>query len=319
MSYSLNKTLTYLEAKYSFIFSNCSGKLRCKPTSLKEYLSNHAYINSVGNKLIVEPTLEDVKKFKNSLFLDFEHYYIKTMVQYTDYLTQVNVSKTWSIVTFYYLLFFLITTLCKYVGHSCIYLSAEDFNEISKNIITQYDPKFFGKGIYVYLVEKKDDQLTITLHKDTSGMGIHEKSWDMFHKLLQQIYSNMSGTETETLIIQQIITCMNKYKPNFPSKIRNKVNYQGHYALEEIQNNIPYLIHNDLNKIFTLHPRASDDYATQTESLIYIGIFLFKLVQELHSDVNLRLNTTYNEFDEIQREFCIRRNCNIETFNNLFK
>lgn len=321
MSYSLASILTVLKANYSYLYANCSGKLRSKPSSLKEYLLKYAYIQAFDNKLVIEPSSEDLKKLKNALFFDFEHYYIKTMIQYTDYLKQTSISKTWNIVTFYYFLFFQITTLCKYTGLSCIYFSPEEIKNIHKKIITDFDPKMFGKGLYLYSVEKNDDHLKLVLYKDTSGVAIHERSWYLFSQCLEKISKNIDKREQDYLIIEQILNLMNKYKSNFPSRIRNLVNYQGFYAIEELQNKIPTILHSNFNRLFTLRPKASDDYSVQIECLIHIGTFLFQLLRELHEDVNLRLKTPHNEIYELQKQFCstCRYDCDMSTFDNLFQ
>lgn len=318
MSYSLAATLTFLEVQYGSLFAGCSGKIRCKPKSFKEYLFKYTYFKCQDNKLIVEPTREDLKRLKNSLFLDFEHFYIKSQIQYTDYLMQSYSSKTWNIVTYYYFLFFSVTTLCKYTGHSCIYFTDEEFKIIKDNII-KTDDSSMGSGLYVYSVEKHDELLQISLSKDNSGMAIHEKTWHIFYDLIGNLIKNLKEAPTEKLLVEQIKKFMDRYKKNFPSILRNHFNYQGDCSINELQNNIPILTHNNLNKIYTINPKANDDYSIKLECLIYIGIFIHALLQELHTDVNFRLSSKCNEFYELQKNFCGTRHCDINTFDNLFK
>lgn len=311
----LSVILTSLETQYAHIFADCSGKVRSKPASLKEYFLKYAYFKCENKKLIVEPSQEDQRKLRSALFVDFEHFYIKSKIQYIDYLVQVHSSRTWNIVTYYYFLFFCITTLCKYTGHACIFFKQNELKQIKEHIIT-LDNISLETGLYTYLVERNGDQLRISLQKDEKR--VHERTWNLFYNLIADLTKKIKTSSTELMLIRQVKKFMDKYGENFPSMIRNAVNYQGYYSVEELKNDIPPIIPYDLNKIFIIDPKAKDDMARRLECSMYIGIFIHKLLQELQKDINCRLKTKHNEFDELQKRFCSNCYCDTSTFDNLF-
>lgn len=309
MTISLAEISTHLEATYGFIFANCSGKLRCKPVSFKEYLFNHTYFKYENNNLIVEPECDDLKKLKNALFRDFEHFYIKSTIQYIDFLNQHGSSKTWNIVTHYYFLFFCITSLCKYIGRSCIYFNSDEIKMITKNIVSPSINLSLSAGLYTYFIEKTNTSLRIRLFKDTSGMGIHEKAWKLFYnEFISVLTDKLDKKNINFIVIKQIKKIMNAYKENFPSMLRNDFNYQAHHSIDELQNNIPALVNinqadDNLEKILQIEPKRNDSIDKKLQCCIYIGAFTYRLLKELQSNITDHLNSSRNEFDELQKTF----------------
>ena len=310
MTVFLENILTHLESQHASVFACCSGKIRGRPASFKEYLFEHACFKLERDNLVIEPTGDDLKKLKNALFRDFEHFYIKAVIQYIDYNNQLKASKTWNIVTHYYFLFFCITSLCKYIGRGCIYFNSEEIKKIEAHLLREAsESKPLYKGVYTYFVEKIEDSLKISLSKDASGMGIHEKAWELFHKyFICTLMNDLNNKCYDFSILMQIDKTMNAYKENFPSIIRNNFNYQGCYSIDEIQNNVPALIQEssvkeDLSDILTTSPKRNDDISTKLKFSVYLGIFTYSILKELQADINNRLISRKNEFNEILENF----------------
>ena len=96
----------------------------------------------------------------------------------------------------------------------------------------------------------------------------------------------------EILIYNHIIELLNTYNSNFPSVLRNKLNYPSESSILDLENTLPTIcyeqIQNDFdNNVFNLNTR---DYSLETQikaTAIYSNL-VFNLMNKLYSEYKTR-------------------------------
>jgi hypothetical protein len=97
-----------------------------------------------------------------------------------------------------------------------------------------------------------------------------------------------TSDQNEKVLYHLLLNHFTKFKSEYPSILRNKLNYHGDSSIHDLENNIPYLTLRDINSIYikeltNLDTNISSDI-NQMKCLSYLTSFLFELNQRLYKE-----------------------------------
>lgn len=218
---------------------------------LTRYNINFRSLKNNNIKTIL-PNFKSVQKHNNDYYLyynddvllkgllgDIELFFIKALLQKNDALicNSLDLSANWNIVTYYYYSFFYASLFLRFCFRGNIFLEDKLRKRIDFLIKT-----ILGEGCVpldsnmFYTVELKDNEYVLRLSKSESNT--HEVVWKKLNDLLSEIKMYSKERTDENTIINNILNINSKIGVTYPSKLRNKVNYQPVFGIESINKNI---------------------------------------------------------------------------------
>lgn len=274
-------------------------KEKCKFWSLKDTITNKivslAKLN--GKSVEIEVRKDDYYK---SLHCDIELFMNKSTIQYSDFIKSGKSSPSWSLVTLYYLAFFANTCFFRFLSKGFVFLSAEQKNRIEKFSITvNSSPISLDSGNYFFSYKGESLSGNIILTLSSKGEGLHRLNWLQLESTLRDFLPNCD-TDEKT-IYSLFLNNFSNFKTEFPSNIRNKLNYNGESSILDINDNLPRINFNDINNNFYKGLSKIGNEATtdnQMNGLAYLASFLFEFNNRLYGEYLERSsygNDFYNE------------------------
>ena len=150
-----------------------------------------------------------------------------------------NFCPNWSIVSDYYYAFYSACTLLRLTMRGNVYFDPATQKKINLNISNVL-------GV-AYTVSENS---TFTIQKDNTRSGIyvmeikpsnhptHETVWHEVAEVISEIRENASARSEERVALDCLDTVLHVLDNNFPSKLRNAVNYQLPYGIKAIERKI---------------------------------------------------------------------------------
>ena len=170
---------------------------------------------------------------------DIELFFIRALLQKNDALVcnSLDLSANWNIVTYYYYSFFYASLFLLFCFRGNIFLE----DKLRKNIDSLIQTVIGEDSISLdsnmfYSVEMKNGEYVLRLSKSDSNT--HEIVWKKLNDLLMEIKDYSHKNTDENTILNNIININSKIGVTYPSKLRNRVNYQPIYGIESINRNI---------------------------------------------------------------------------------
>lgn len=283
----------YLNAKMKYIVPLTKYRLRYNSLgncNIKTLLTsgNIKSINKI-NKYEYHIYVDEELLFK-SLLGDIFLMYIRTLIQEKDsvFVAQNNdISANWNVVTSYYHSYFSASLLLRLCYRGTLFLDSEE-----KRIVEQIFTQFIGCTICIesnltYEIVSTKSGYVLVLKKGEANT--HELVWKETLRLITEFKGLALGSSDEMAIIMSIIAINSALGPTFPSKLRNKVNYQLKYGLKYVNNKLYHpnknlsWIHEILS--FDAKNTLQDDNKISDMCLAYskyIEIFARKLIYEYY-------------------------------------
>lgn len=232
-----------------------------------------------------------------ALVNDIEQFYIRTLLQGAAIKRIYNDTKdpctNWNIVTNYYYAYFLAGLFLRLCYRGTFYFDTRTQKDV-KRIIDAFLPeeeaqKIDIKSNYFFqiAIDEKELEYTLVLHE--SSRMTHELVWEKIGELLEEIKVNATKPSDEYAVLESISIVNRHKKPIYPSQLRNVVNYQPYYGIEEIEKkySAPCVLDcedNWLSSIMEFETGQSDDEQKRinlfTAYVKYLYTFTFNLVNE---------------------------------------
>ncbi len=190
--------------------------------------NNNDYLFYYDNDILLKGLLGDIELF-----------FIKALLQKNDALicNSLELSANWNIVTYYYYSFFYASLFLRLCFRGNIFLEdsiRKTLEELIKTVLNESNILLDSNMFYT--VEKKDNEYVLRLSK--SELNTHEVVWKKLNELIKEIKTYSDLKTDENTILNNIININSKIGATYPSKLRNKVNYQPLFGLDSINKNI---------------------------------------------------------------------------------
>ena len=255
--------------------------------SLKEIITNN--IISLDKKTKNEIEIEIEKElFYKSLHCEIELFMNKSIIQFVDYSKSTYNSQCWSFVTLYYLSFFCTTCLLRFLRCGFIFLSKEQIDRINdhyeavNSLVINLPP---GNYFFDFKEVNANGNVVLTLkHKSD---GVHKLNWIQLESILKKFLIN--SDLNESIIYDTFLSHFKCFSSEFPSHLRNKLNYNGESSIIDLENSLPNLDFNKLKSNFDLELKKikitnSSCKENQIKSICLLSHYLLNLNQELYNE-----------------------------------
>ena len=216
---------------------------------LSKYSVHNSSINANGIKNILNEqkytnfrfeSNQYVFEFDESLLLkaqlaDAWKAYIRAIIQRDaackNYIHQPDYCPNWSIVTDYYFAFFCACTILRLTFKGNMYIDFRLAKKIS-GFITDIlgNPVKFPDGNIKYAIRTSLSYGKYELVIQKSDKSTHEDIWIQMAGLIEEIYEHAGAGTDEKLILTSFKSVFDVLGDNFPSSLRNEVNYQLQYG-----------------------------------------------------------------------------------------
>lgn len=275
--------------------------------NLKEILTTKIIsLNKLtGKSYELEISEEDYYK---ALHCEIELFLNKTMVQYHDFKNQDKISKTWSFVTLYYFVFFNVTLLFRFLDKGFIFLSREQSKRINDFSLAMYSSIInVDSGNYYFSLNGKNSSGNLIINISFKGDSVHKTTWNQFEETLDDFVNNSNNYEN--LICDLLLKQFRQFKSEYPSNLRNKLNYNGESSMLDIENllieskiidlNPAYL--KSLAKINLLDPNPDN----LIKSTYHLNTYIFELNKKLYTEF-LDRSDYGKDFEKARKKFLNR-------------
>jgi len=240
-------------------------------------LGNKSYLIYFDNDILLKALLGDIELF-----------YIRSIIQKADvqYIMDKNVSANWNIVTNYYYSFFLASLMLRLCHRGNLFLDKSLKTTFEKLISEVIGERINLDNNLFYEIQIQDSSYVMKLSPAISNT--HELVWKKMDELMDELLLLSGPRSDEYLILKSIKNINNKLSNTYPSKLRNKVNYQPLYGLEYLDKKIyplnsiatswlKELINFNIEEIIENDNRIANISQAYTE---YIYIFCNNLINE---------------------------------------
>ena len=253
--------------------------------SLKDTItSNVISLNKLTGKTVeIEISKDDYYK---ALHCDIELFMNKVTIQYSDFINSKANSPCWSFVTLYYLAFFSTTCFFRFLNKGFIFLTTEQKKRLEDFSIAVYSsPISLDSGNYYFSFKEENSNGNIVLTLTFKGESVHKLNWIQLENTLRDFLPNCD--EDEKTIYKTFLLHFSTFKSEFPSNLRNKLNYNGESSILDFEESISYLDIQNINKNFVKGLFKIDtkvNTKNQIESIGYLSSYLYKLNNELYKE-----------------------------------
>lgn len=235
----------------------------------------------------------DEEEIFKALLGEIELFYTRTLAQYvnlkraTDYNTQ-----DWNYVTSYYFSFFALNT-CMRLNHRGSTFIGDEL----ANLLTNFIQIMSGEtvkllpGNYTFKLKRESNSSDIVLVLSKSPYGAHEQSWISAFEFLRELINIDSTVDDEYTILKQVIEMAHIYRPTFPSKLRNNINYNPQYGLFSIKEQLISIrplekLSNMVHEVISFQEK--DGIANEMKASITYGQYFFVLAAKLYEEYRER-------------------------------
>jgi hypothetical protein len=240
-----------------------------------------------GSSIEVEIRRSD---FYKSIHCEIELFLNKLTIQYSDFVNSNTGSPCWSLVTLYYFAFFNATCLSRFLNRGYIFLSTEHKKRLEDFSLAVYsEPISIASGNYYFNCKEESSSGNIILTLDFKGDNVHKLNWVLLEATYREFLS--SSDKDETLIFSSFLNLFSQFKTEFPSALRNKLNYNGDSSIIDLEGSLNNISLERINRDFVkglLNLKTEKSNRNQVEALAYISVFLFKFNMQLYGDYKER-------------------------------
>lgn len=257
--------------------NNIKETLLSKTQNVKKGQSKNEFIFIINEEDLFKGLLGDVLLF-----------YLRSIQQGNDYRcieTNLDISPNWNIVTNYYEAFFDASLLLRLCYRGNIFINGEYKKDIEKIIsIHLNEPVSLDSNLFYY-IEKVDGDFVLRLTKSESNT--HEVVWNKSREVLEEMMLLSNNKSDELTFLESCRQILVNYGNTFPSKLRNKVNYQPIYGLDAVDKKF-YRIHSEFDWIKEILSFDSNKTRKDDNSIInlyaaysnYIHVISRRLIQD---------------------------------------
>lgn len=226
----------YLEIRNKYVRPLAENYIQYR--HLKKYNIKNILLNDIQNvrKNAANEYIIDIDEsilFK-ALLGDVFLFYIKSIVQKNDFeiiKKNVEISPNWNIVTNYYKSFYNASLLLRICFRGNIFLDKDYKKRLSYIVSTHIGEIIELDSNMFYFVEKTNNG-GYGLRLIKSQNNTHETVWHEINNLLEEIMLLSNKKSEEKAVLVSCLDINRKLSATFPSKLRNKVNYQPVYGME---------------------------------------------------------------------------------------
>lgn len=229
--------------------------------------------------------------FYNSLICDVELFYNKTLLQLKEYNKYKSTGTTWSIVTLYYFLFFSATTLLRILHRGYIFLDSSITKELDKYYTAVYSsPIQLKRGSYYFYVKPSQNAGKILVCLTHKSEGVHQLTLYRIADIIRQEIMPKADPN-EKVYFEYLNKFLNIYDVEFPSTLRNQLNYTNESCVLDIEKKIPIIdfatVNNNILRSLT-NFKADFDTSSKITCTAYYASILFNYTYQLHKEYSTR-------------------------------
>ena len=198
----------------------------------------------------------------------------------------------WSIVSDYYYAFYSACTLLRLTMRGNVYFDSSIQKTINQDITNVLGIPHSISENSTYIIQKDSTRSGIyIMDLKPSNHQTHETVWHEVAEVISEIRQNAPTRSDERVALDCITTVLRSLDNNFPSKLRNAVNYQLPYGIKAIERKIyPAQACQPSNKwfdpILSFEPRKKYDDANQVQLFKAYTKYLDVLVNNLIAEYN---------------------------------
>jgi len=253
-----------------------------------------------GKSFEIELAIDDYYK---AIHCDIELFMNKIFVQYSDFKKQNEVSPSWSFITLYYFTFFNATCLFRFIDKGFIFLNKEQAHRLENySIAISSSVISVDTGNYYFSLKEINSYGNVILTLSHKGDSVHKSTWIQMESTLREFVS--VSDKDESILYKLLLNHFTKFKSEYPSNLRNKLNYNGDSSILDLENTIPYLTLKEINSSFLKELTNLDvnisSNMNQMKSVNYLTSFLFELNKKLYKE--------YTDRSEYGKDFSKERN-----------
>jgi hypothetical protein len=244
------------------------------------------------------------ENFFKALHCDIELFINKTMVQYSDVLKSQSGSPCWSFVTLYYFSFFASATFFRFLRRGFIFLNSTQIKRLTDfSYAVNSDLISLDSGNYYFNYKEENPSGNVVLTLTSKGEGVHKLSWIQLESTFREFLPFCDAEEVP--IYTAVLALFRSFKSEFPSTLRNKLNYSGDSSVFDLENRVPFINMNDtldnlIKGLLALSLSPTD--SNQIYGTAYISALLFKMIIRLHDDYTAR-STFGKDFSSLRIEY----------------
>ncbi|MCG8796654.1 hypothetical protein [Tenacibaculum finnmarkense] len=288
------QNFVHIKSTYSIDLINLNIKLTdYKQTKFRSTLLQN--ITSVEEKEGSDPTyfIEIPKSiFYKSISSEFEQYYVRALLQLSDFNNMgEEINDSWKYTTYYYFFFFSNVALHRYLQRGYIYLDAsntERLKEIFSTILKK--PINIGKGNW-FFKKKSESVSSVQIELTKVGGNVHQLIWQDLKSTIRTFESKSTrkNNSVENSILKNLHQTIRKNNSFSPSEIRNNLNYLSEISIDEIYNKIqcPKTKETDFIKNLTKYNYNNSNLSKINLSIL-IGQYVHLFNTAIISDIELR-------------------------------
>ena len=255
-----DKAYAELKSKYLIPLTKYNVPYRqLRNTNVKKIIIEKMTSVDIINDKVIIVHLDNDYLFK-ALLGDIELFYIRNLIHKNDtkYCQGEGISANWNIVTSYYNAFFAASLMLRLCFRGNIFFDAESKKNLEKMVtlstgtIVSLDSNQF----YEVLDEQGRNIIRLTRSVD----GTHELVWKKMDGLISEMILLSRDKSDELLILTALKQINNLLSSTYPSKLRNRVNYQPVYGLDYIEKKL-YQVNDNISwaKFLVNYSNTKDD------------------------------------------------------------
>ncbi len=197
-----------------------------------------------GKSIEIELNKDDYYK---ALHCDIELFQNKVHIQFVDLLKSKSGSPCWSYVTLYYFAFFNAVCFLRFLNKGFMFLSSEQKSRYESFSIAMYsDPIKLDSGNYFFCFKEENEHGNIILTLTYKGENVHQSNWVQIENAFRGL---IPDCDTEELVLlTKLLSIFSQFKNDFPSKLRNKLNYNADSSFLDLDNSLFHIDFLSVNK-----------------------------------------------------------------------
>ena len=198
---------------------------------LREWLGQNYFVVTAATKASFELEV-DINDFAGALFDDADRLLNHSTEHQFEVFDRLNreewTSAAWLIVTCYYWAFFSVQAFSRLTARSLVWFLSKEATAHITSMCMSTSPVNPGAGAYVLGTTPATalNKRQVTLTK-TSGR-LHDAVWKQFFKYCESVltFADATNSPIEYRLISVLARSSKELGPDWPSKLRNAVNYQ---------------------------------------------------------------------------------------------
>lgn len=256
----------------------------------------------------------DQKDYYKSIYCDIELFMNKIYIQYCDFNQQINSSASWSFITFYYFAFFNSTCLFRFLDKGFIFLSKEQCDNLEKFSTAMYSDSIrVDTGNYYFALKEVNEFGNIVLSLTHKGDSVHKSTWIQLESTLNEF--KLNSDQDEAIIYSSLLSRFKDLNSEFPSNIRNKLNYNGESSILDFCKELPIFklfefSKLDLKDIVNIK-FSSNSTINSIESLNYLTSYIFQLNLKLYNEF-IERSSYGKDFEKERNDYLIEKRVKIK-------